>query len=101
MPTAKAGAVISVCGPDVRWCGNEAGHCRPSEWSVVPAALRDAAYTAERSQQEDSAAFARRVSREDEDLGSRAVLARGGALAWYPAEVDTSLRPGGATPPCC
>ena len=51
----QPGAVISVCGPDVRWCGNEAGHCRPSEWSVVPAALRDAAYTAERSQQEDSA----------------------------------------------
>ena len=90
----QPGAVISVCGPDVRWCGNEAGHCRPSEWSVVPAALRDAAYTAERSQQEDSAAFAQRVSREDEDLGSRAVLARGGALAWYPAEVDTSIRPG-------
>ena len=90
----QPGAVISVCGPDVRWCGNEAGHCRPSEWSVVPAALRDAAYTEERSQQEDSAAFARRVSREDEDLGSRAVLARGGALAWYPAEVDTSIRPG-------
>ena len=90
----QPGAVISVCGPDVRWCGNEAGHCRPSEWSVVPAALQDAAYTAERSQQEDSAAFARRVSREDEDLGSRAVLARGGALAWYPAEVDTSIRPG-------
>ena len=36
----QPGAVISVCGPDVRWCGNEAGHCRPSEWSVVPAALR-------------------------------------------------------------
>ena len=29
-------AVISVCGPDVRWCGNEAGKCRESEWSVVP-----------------------------------------------------------------
>lgn len=29
-------AVISVCGPDVRWCGNEAGVCRSSEWSVVP-----------------------------------------------------------------
>ena len=90
----QPGAVISVCGPDVRWCGNEAGHCRPSEWSVVPAQLRDAAYTAQRSQQADDAAFARRVSREDEDLGSRAVLAAAGPLAWYPAEVDTSIRPG-------
>ena len=35
-------AVLNVCGPDVRWCGNEAGHCRKAEWSVVPAELRDA-----------------------------------------------------------
>lgn len=28
-------AVISVCGPDVRWCGNEEGKGRESEWSVV------------------------------------------------------------------
>ncbi|WP_315939061.1 alpha-L-fucosidase [Paenibacillus sp. ClWae2A] len=34
-------AVISVCGPDVRWCGNEAGHTRESEWSVVPAHMQD------------------------------------------------------------
>ena len=79
----QPGAVISVCGPDVRWCGNEAGHCRPSEWSVVPAQLRDAAYTAQRSQQADDAAFARRVSREDEDLGSRAALAADGAPGSY------------------
>lgn len=24
-------ACISVCGPDVRWCGNEAGHCRKAD----------------------------------------------------------------------
>jgi len=35
----QPGAVINVCGPDVRWCGNEAGHCRKSEWSIVPAIL--------------------------------------------------------------
>ena len=29
-------------GPDVRWCGNEAGDTRPSEWSVVAAELADA-----------------------------------------------------------
>ncbi|MFR3225861.1 MAG: alpha-L-fucosidase, partial [Blautia massiliensis (ex Durand et al. 2017)] len=37
----QPGAVICVSGPDVRWCGNEAGHTRPAEWSVVPAALQD------------------------------------------------------------
>lgn len=29
-------AVISVCGPDVRWIGNEGGRVRKSEWSVIP-----------------------------------------------------------------
>lgn len=28
-------AVISICGEDVRWIGNEAGTTRQSEWSVV------------------------------------------------------------------
>ena len=37
---AQPNAVISVCGPEVRWCGNEAGAFRPSEWSVVPAAAQ-------------------------------------------------------------
>lgn len=88
-------AVISITGPDIRWCGNEAGHCRESEWSVVPAALRDPNYTASRSQQSDDATFSRRVETRDQDLGSRAVLeAADGPLAWYPAEVNTSIRPG-------
>lgn len=29
-------AVIAGCGCDVRWCGNDLGVCRRSEWSVVP-----------------------------------------------------------------
>ncbi len=88
-------ACISVCGPDVRWCGNEAGHTRPNEWSVVPARLADAEKVAAKSQQEDSAAFRlRRISSRDEDLGSRAALAGEEDLIWYPAEVNTSIRPG-------
>lgn len=90
----QPGAVISISGPDVRWCGNEAGHTRPAEWSVVPAALRDPDYTAARSQQAEDGAFSRRFDAQDDDLGSRAVLETAGPLAWYPAEVDTSLRPG-------
>ena len=40
-------ACICVCGPDIRWCGNEAGDVRKSEWSVVPArtALAAVSYT--------------------------------------------------------
>lgn len=87
-------AVINICGPDVRWCGNEAGHCRKSEWSVVPAGLRDAERTAEKSQKADDGKFSRKYDSQDEDLGSREVIKDAEELVWYPAEVDTSIREG-------
>jgi len=88
-------AVISVCGPDVRWCGNEAGHTRANEWSVVPASLRDAERTASNSQQVDDGRFSRQVRSDEEDLGSSAAIAASrDDLVWYPAEVNTSIRPG-------
>lgn len=91
----QPGAVISVCGPDVRWCGNEAGHTRADEWSVVPASLRDAEQIAEKSQRVDDGEFSRLVRSDDEDLGSRRALeGRLDELVWYPAEVNTSIRPG-------
>jgi alpha-L-fucosidase len=88
-------AVISVCGPDVRWCGNEAGHTRANEWSVVPAILRDIEQIADKSQQVDDGEFSRAVRSDDEDLGSREALeGHLDDLVWYPAEVNTSIRPG-------
>ena len=85
----QPGAVISVCGPDVRWCGNEAGHCRRSEWSVVPAELRDTERIASLSQREDDPAFARRISSHEEDLGSRDAAACG----VYPHRVSSNGAP--------
>jgi len=92
-------AVITVCGPDVRWIGNEAGYTRPSEWSVVPDRMRKAETIHALSQQSDDTTFRERpITSEDEDLGSRELLAKelelGGKLCWYPAEVDVSIRPG-------
>lgn len=88
-------ACISVCGPDVRWCGNEAGQTRPSEWSVVPARTADTEKIAADSQQTDEEAFrSRRIRAQDMDLGSREILAGEEELIWYPAEVNTSIRPG-------
>lgn len=88
-------ACISVCGPDVRWCGNEAGRTRPSEWSVVPKRMCDTEKISDRSQKSDDASFRLRPLRaQDEDLGSRAALENEEALIWYPAEVNTSIRPG-------
>jgi alpha-L-fucosidase len=87
-------AVISVCGPDTRWCGNEAGHCRKNEWSVVPAFLRDVEKIEEKSQKVDDGEFSKRITSSDDDLGSREAIRLAGPLVWYPAEVNTSIRPG-------
>ncbi|MCZ4136043.1 alpha-fucosidase, partial [Escherichia coli] len=90
----QPGAVISVCGPDVRWCGNEAGHVRSSEWSVVPAHMQDNEKIQAESQQVDDGQFASRIGTQDDDLGSREVIRHHSQLIWYPAEVNTSIRPG-------
>ncbi|MWV46026.1 alpha-fucosidase [Paenibacillus sp. HJL G12] len=87
-------AVISVCGPDVRWCGNEAGYTRESEWSVVPAVLTNKEKIMADSQQEDDGEFSRRIDTMVPDLGSREVIRNYDELVWYPAEVNTSIRPG-------
>ncbi len=71
-------ACISISGPDIRWCGNEAGDTRKSEWSVITKRLTDGTVI------EDTA----------EDLGSRALLTKATEIHWQPAEVDTSIRPG-------
>lgn len=87
--------VIAVCGPDVRWCGNEAGDCRESEWSVVPSILKDAERTQNLSQKEDNAEFRELVLKStDKDVGSRELVEKVRELVWYPAEVNTSIRPG-------
>lgn len=69
-------AAMSIYGPDVRWIGNEGGITRASEWSVTPDGFEAMA----------------------QDIGSRKKLmeaaARGANLKWYPAQVDTSIRPG-------
>lgn len=88
-------ACIHVCGPDVRWCGNEAGDTREAEWSVVPLRTKDTEKVASASQQADDDAFRQRPIRaQDRDLGSRAILENEQELIWYPAEVNTSIRPG-------
>lgn len=88
-------ACINVCGPDIRWCGNEAGDTRKAEWSVVPARTSKTEIIAEQSQKVDDDNFRKRkISASDQDLGSREILKDEADLIWYPAEVNTSIRPG-------
>jgi alpha-L-fucosidase len=86
-------AAITVRGPDVRWCGNEAGYTRKSEWSVIP--MPGDGQPWETSDTTISG-FLRDIY--GDDLGSRDVLMRSRqdrpVLIWYPSQVNTSIRPG-------
>ncbi|MCP5534141.1 MAG: alpha-L-fucosidase [Akkermansiaceae bacterium] len=73
-------AVIFGKGPDVRWCGNEAGRTRETEWNVIP--LETA--PAENDWPDRTAA----------DLGSRAKLKEARYLYYVPCETNTSIRHG-------
>lgn len=66
-------AVIAICGPDVRWVGNESGYARETEWSVVNRSITNA---------------------QRKNLGGLEALGDGQNLAWHPAETDVSIRPG-------
>lgn len=88
-------ANIAICGPDIRWVGNEGGKTRKSEFSVVPKSLCMAETVSKNSQHTaKDAAKLRNLKSTDEDLGSRKVLAESEELCWYPAEVDVSIRKG-------
>lgn len=86
-------AIISVTGPDVRWCGNEAGVCRKSEWNVVPYYYSNQELIAAASQQ-TAEKPPKRISATTLDLGSRKAIKNVSKLIWYPAEVDVSIRKG-------
>lgn len=88
-------ANIAICGPDIRWVGNEAGEARESEYCVVPELLTKAETVQKNSQQTaDDAKKLQKITSSDEDLGSRKVLEKNAYLCWYPAEVDVSIRDG-------
>lgn len=85
-------AVIFGMGPDVRWVGTETGYGRNTEWSVVPINTMNADSVAANSQKD--VAFIPKGDMNGDDLGSREKIYSATGLAWYPAEVDVSIRKG-------
>lgn len=66
---------------DIRWCGNEAGQTRDTEWNVV-------------TYSENPDTTSHFPDMTDIDLGSREVLYRGKYLHYQQAETNTSIREG-------
>lgn len=89
-------AVISICGPDVRWIGNEGGRVRKSEWSVIPAIKDNQEAVKEHSQTDENQTklMAEKLDDRTEDLGSREILKNYESLIFKPAEADVSINLG-------
>ncbi len=66
---------------DIRWCGNEGGHTRETEWNIV-------GYNFD----PDTANVFHDMT--DTDLGSIDALQKATYLHYQPAEIDTSIREG-------
>lgn len=86
-------AVISICGPDVRWIGNEGGKVRVSEWSVIPSDKDSNNLVMENSQTDENQLkeMAEKLNEYSSDLGSRKVLEGYKSLIFKPAEADLSV----------
>jgi len=66
---------------DIRWCGNESGATRDTEWNVIPF-------------NEDPAGLNNFIDLTEEDLGSREKLWDAKYLHYQQAETNTSIREG-------
>ncbi|MGC4233065.1 MAG: alpha-L-fucosidase [Niabella sp.] len=66
---------------DIRWCGNEAGGTRKTEWNVIPY-----------MENPDTASYFPDMT--NEDLGSREQLYKAKFLHYQQAETNTSIREG-------
>ncbi|GAO43857.1 alpha-L-fucosidase [Flavihumibacter petaseus] len=66
---------------DIRWCGNESGRTRTTEWNVIP-------------YEDDPRTAIHFPDLEAESLGSLAELEKGKFLHYQQAETNTSIREG-------
>lgn len=79
-------------GPDVRWCGNEAGISRQAEWAVVPHEL--CPYAVQQTEGAVVPGGLESIYNDRPDIGSMANILRSEGLSFCPAEVNMSIRPG-------
>lgn len=86
--------IFNDFGPDVRWCGNEAGHCRHAEWSVIPSELchfSEVQTGAGPMAQDGELGW---LYNTEQELGTIANILYSKGLTFTPTEINMSIRPG-------
>ncbi len=79
-------------GPDLRWCGNESGTARASEWAVVPHELCPFCERQTEGALLDGGLNG--IYNCDCDIGSLENILISKGLCFAPSEIDMSIRPG-------
>lgn len=88
----QPGAVIfNDYGPDIRWCGNEAGQARAEEWAVVPTDLCH--FAPKQVGPGPLAGDPLDIYNDNQEIGQRQQILRADGLAFVPSEINTSIRP--------
>lgn len=86
--------IFNDFGPDVRWCGNEAGMARHAEWAVVPKELckySEVQTGAGPMADEGDLSFLYNTS---QSVGALDNIVYSKGLTFTPAEINMSIRPG-------
>lgn len=86
--------IFNDFGPDIRWCGNEAGKPRYSEWAVVPKELcfySEVQTGVGPMSEEGDLSY---MYNTDENLGTISNIVYSKGLTFTPAEINMSIRPG-------
>jgi alpha-L-fucosidase len=86
--------IFNDFGPDVRWCGNEAGSARHEEWSVVPGELCYYAPVQTGAGPLSDQGDLSYLYNTDDAIGTIDQILYSKGLAFVPAEIDMSIRPG-------
>ena len=86
--------IFNDFGPDIRWCGNEAGVARHSEWAVVPTELCHFAEPVTGPGPLADEGDLSYMYNTDQEIGTMSNILYSKGLAFVPAEINMSIRPG-------
>lgn len=81
-------------GPDIRWCGNEAGVARAAEWAVVPTDMCGFAESQTGKGPRAETGDLSYLYNSYKKIGDLHQILYAQGLAFVPSEIDTSIRKG-------
>lgn len=86
--------IFNDFGPDVRWCGNEAGVARHAEWAVVPSELCHYADVQTGPGPMAGEGNLSYIYNTEKELGTMPNILYSKGLVFTPSEINMSIRPG-------